>query len=60
MAKRVVRSLVGRTFIFSDVFERKGQASVLALNDPDFAEGALAHDSQQAEVIEIDWRNRSC
>lgn len=42
-----------RTFIFADVFEGKGQASVLALDDADLAEGAAAYHPQEAEVVEV-------
>ena len=44
------------TFIFPYVLERKGQAGVLALDYANLAEGSLAHDSKQSEVIEVDWR----
>ena len=43
------------TFILADVLESKSQARILSLNDADFAECALAHHSQKAEMIEIDY-----
>lgn len=43
-----------RTFIFADVLECVGGPIVFALNDADFAKGALADDTQEAEVIEVD------
>lgn len=42
-----------RTFIFSYVLERKGKACILALDDAHFAKGALADDSQQAEMVQV-------
>lgn len=43
----------GRTFIFSYVLERKGEARVFALDNAHFTECALANDSQQPEVVEV-------
>lgn len=34
-----------RTFIFANVFEGKGQAGVLALDDADLSKGTSADDS---------------
>lgn len=42
------------TFIFADVFQRKGQPGVLSFDDPDFAKSALAHHAQESEVVEVD------
>lgn len=42
-----------QTFIFPYVLERKGEASIFALNDAHFAKGALADDAQQPEVVEV-------
>jgi hypothetical protein len=42
-----------RTFIFSYVFERECEAGVLSLDNAHFSKGALADDSQQAEVVEV-------
>lgn len=42
------------TFILPYVLESKGEASVLALDDAHLAEGALADDSQQPEVVQVD------
>jgi hypothetical protein len=42
-----------QTFIFPYVFERKGEARVLALDDAYLAECTFADDSQQAEVVEV-------
>ena len=44
-----------RTFIFSYILERKGEARVFSLDDAHLSECALAHDAQQAEVVEVDW-----
>lgn len=41
------------TLILPDVLEGKSQAGVLALDDANLAEGSLADDAQQAEVIEV-------
>lgn len=40
------------TLIFADVFESKGQASVLSLYNADLAKGALANDTEQSKVVE--------
>jgi hypothetical protein len=42
-----------QTFIFPYVFERKGEACVLALDDTHLAECTFADDSQQPEVVEV-------
>lgn len=47
-----------RTFIFSNVLERKRQPCVLALDDAHFAKGTFANNAQQAEVIEVDCNVR--
>lgn len=44
-----------RTFIFSYVFERKGKAGVLSLDDAHFAKSTLSDHAQQPEVIEVHW-----
>jgi hypothetical protein len=41
------------TFIFPYVLQRKREAGVFALDDAHLAEGALAYNSQQAEVVEV-------
>jgi hypothetical protein len=41
------------TFIFSYVLERKCEARVLSLDNAHFSKGALADDSQEAEVVEV-------
>lgn len=35
----------GHTFILPDVLQGEGQAGILPLDDPDFAEGSSADDS---------------
>ena len=44
-----------RTFIFADVLEGKSVAGVLAFNDADLAEGALANHTEEAEVVQVHW-----
>ncbi len=44
-----------QTFIFTNVLERKGEAGVLALDNAHLAEGSLADDAQQTEVVEIHY-----
>ena len=44
------------TLIFPYVFEGKGQASVLALDDANLPEGSFAHNPQKSEVIEVHCR----
>jgi hypothetical protein len=44
------------TFILSYVLERKRETRVLALDDAHLAKRALSDDTQQAEVVEIDWQ----
>ena len=41
------------TFIFPYILQRKREAGVFALDDAHLAEGALAYNSQQAEVVEV-------
>lgn len=41
------------TFVFPYVLERKRKARVFPLNDAHLAECALAHNTQQAEVVEV-------
>jgi hypothetical protein len=41
------------TFIFPYVLERKCEAGVFPLDDAHLAEGALANDPQQSEVVEV-------
>jgi hypothetical protein len=41
------------TFILSYILEGECEAGVLALDDAHLAEGALADDTQQAEVVEV-------
>ncbi len=48
--------LEARTFIFANVFEGKGQACILSLDDADLAKGPFTDDTQETEVIEIDCR----
>lgn len=43
--KRLVVAFRLRTFIFTDVFERKCQVGVFALDDADLAKGASADNS---------------
>lgn len=43
--KRLVVVFRLRTFIFTDVFERKSQVGVFALDDADLAKGASADNS---------------
>ena len=53
-----------RTFIFAYVFKGKGQAGVLPLDNAYFPKSALANDSQETKVIEVDCaemiRSASC
>jgi hypothetical protein len=42
------------TFILADILERKLVAIVLALHYAHLAKCALAHHSQQSEVVEVD------
>ena len=44
-----------RTFILSDVFERKGQAGILALDDAHFTKGTFADDTQKFEMVEVHY-----
>jgi hypothetical protein len=44
------------TFIFPYVLERKREAGVFPLDDAHLAEGALANNSQQSEVVEVHFR----
>lgn len=41
------------TFIFTDIFEGKGQVRVLSLNNSHLSKGTSADDSQQAEMIQV-------
>ena len=41
------------TFILANVFEGKSQSRVLTFNNADFAESTLAHNSEEAEVVEV-------
>ena len=41
------------TFILSNVLQGEGQPRVFAFDYSDLAKSALAHDSKEAEVIEI-------
>ncbi len=52
-AARQCEIVYRQTFIFPYVFERKGEARVLALDDAYLAECTFADDSQQAEVVEV-------
>lgn len=45
----------GRTFVLSYVLERECEAGVLSLDDAHLAKGALSDDSQQAEVVQVDF-----
>lgn len=45
-----------RTLLLADVFEGKGQAGFLALDDADLAKGAFSDDAQETEVVQVDWR----
>lgn len=44
-----------RTLIFAYILQRERQTGILALDNADLAEGALAYDSKQTEVVEVDW-----
>ena len=44
----------GATFVLADVLEGKREAGVFALDDADLAKRALADDTEQAEVVEVD------
>lgn len=52
---RTARGSARHTFIFANVLERKGKAGVLALDNAHLAEGSLADDAQQPEVVEVHW-----
>lgn len=54
LADDVAHAFRSHDLILADVLEGKGQARVLALHNPHLAEGALADDAQQAEVVEVD------
>lgn len=41
------------TLIFPDILERKGQASILALDNADLAKRTLANDPKQLEMVEV-------
>lgn len=49
----------GRTFIFSNVLERKLTAVVLPLDDANLAKSTFAHDPQESEVVEVDCGSES-
>jgi hypothetical protein len=40
-------------FIFTDIFEGKGQVRILPLNNSHLSKGTSADDSQQAEMIQV-------
>ena len=48
------RWVVGRTFIFPDVFESECEAGVFSLDDAHLSKGTFSNDSQQSEVVEVD------
>lgn len=52
----VRRFAARRTFIFPYVFQSKGQAGVLALDDANLSEGASADDTQESEMVEVHYR----
>ena len=61
-ARALLHTLCGvarRTFIFPDVFQRKRQARIFPLHDADFAKRALADDSEELEVVELDCDRNS-
>jgi hypothetical protein len=41
------------TFIFANVFERKGAASVFSFDYADLAKGSLANDAQETEMVQV-------
>jgi hypothetical protein len=43
------------TFLFADIFQGKRKACVLPFNDPHFSKCALSNDTQEPEMIEVDW-----
>jgi hypothetical protein len=43
----------GPTLIFTDVFERKGQARVLSLHNADLSKRTLPNNAEQFEVVEV-------
>ena len=42
-----------RTFVFTNVFQSKCEAIVLAFDDADFAERTLANNSEELEMIKL-------
>ena len=53
-ANDVAHALRSYHLILAYIFERKRQACVLALHDAHFAKRALADDTKEAEVVEVD------
>ena len=46
------------TFIFANVLQGEGQASVLSLDDANLSKCAFSHHSQESEMIEVDCYER--
>jgi alpha-acetolactate decarboxylase len=56
-AKRMIsRERPELTFIFTDIFEGKGQVRILPLNNSHLSKGTSADDSQQAEMIQVHYK----
>lgn len=43
------------TLILANVFQSKSQAGILAFDDAHLAKGALADDSEEFEVVQLNW-----
>ena len=48
------------TFIFANIFEGEGQASILPLDDANLSKSTFPHHSQESEMVEIDCCEREC
>lgn len=46
------------TFIFADIFQGEGQASILPLDDANLSKRPFPHHSQESKMVEIDYYER--
>jgi hypothetical protein len=45
--------IIERTFLFTNILERKRQAGVFALDNADLSKGTLSDNAEEAEVVKV-------